>query len=297
MAKRSAARPVEGLGDGRPVSAAPSVPRESYYHIHSPAKSRELKSRGEITGKNFLEYLRQSNAVPDPLALLVGEWLSLSYKLARNGGLNTTEQSNFDSLTVRLGALILRRFPTLDLSPLQEFAADDPARPRSAEYRTALHREARKVVEMMAHALIGEPSLTSLGCLPDDTAAVPRVPVVTFEPAAGKPEESPPCPVVLRGENESPLINNVEKPILTPNQYRVVKALVIAFPARISGDSLARKSNTEAPIKIMDRLRRDPDWERVLSKPGHAHGGYAIVSKSRKVIKSRETRRGKSNAG
>jgi hypothetical protein len=101
----------------------------------------------------------------------------------------------------------------------------------------------------------------------------------------------------LAGPDDPPIVRGIEKEHLTPAQYRVVKALLDAFPERLTGDSLARKSETEYPIGVIDRLRRDKDWAGVLSKPGKAHGGYAISSTPRKTQKNRETRPGKPRGG
>jgi hypothetical protein len=120
----------------------------------------------------------------------------------------------------------------------------------------------------------------------------PRTSPAATEEPSGVPEDEPApvCPVVLVSQDEAPIVRGTEKPILTPTQYRVVKALVAAFPERLAGDSLARKSEVEDPVGAIDRLRRDKDWEMVLSKPGQAHGGYGIVAKPRKTQKSPETR-------
>jgi hypothetical protein len=126
-----------------------------------------------------------------------------------------------------------------------------------------------------------------------DSRAARRPEVLTDPPTPAN--AVPVCPVTLAGTNEQPIVNGVAKEPLTPAQFRVVEALVAAYPERIAGDSLARKSQTEAPVKIIDRLRRDPDWAEVLFKPGKAHGGYAIVPKTKKVGKSRGTRRGRSS--
>jgi len=97
-------------------------------------------------------------------------------------------------------------------------------------------------------------------------------------------------PIVLGGPDDAPVVRGIEKDYLTPTQYQVVKVLFDAFPSRVAGDALARKSETEDPVGVIDRLSRDKDWASVLSKPGKAHGGYGIVSTPRKTQKNRETR-------
>jgi len=57
----------------------------------------------------------------------------------------------------------------------------------------------------------------------------------------------------------------------------VVKALIVAYHERPSRNELARKSDTEAPIGIIDRLRsKDKNWDSVPTKPSVPHGGYGI---------------------
>jgi hypothetical protein len=119
------------------------------------------------------------------------------------------------------------------------------------------------------------------------------------EPAAhqsgtgNKQPEALAPPIILGGEDDDPVVCGRTKERLTPAQYRVVKTLLDAFPERLSGDNLARKSNVEDPIGVIDRLCRDEDWAAVLFKPGKAHGGYGINARPRmprKTEKNRETR-------
>ena len=92
------------------------------------------------------------------------------------------------------------------------------------------------------------------------------------------PEATRSVPIILDGPDDEPIVRGKTKPRLTPGQYRVVKAMLDAAPDRLSMDQLARRSDTEDPIGMIDRLRRDRDWAAVLDKPGQAHGGYGIRS-------------------
>jgi hypothetical protein len=91
-----------------------------------------------------------------------------------------------------------------------------------------------------------------------------------------KVEMTPKLPIALGGPEDRPVVWGIEKKRLTPGQYRVVKLLVDLHPERLSGDQLAIRSNTEKPIGMIDRLRKDQDWADALDKPGQAHGGYGI---------------------
>jgi hypothetical protein len=104
-----------------------------------------------------------------------------------------------------------------------------------------------------------------------DILALPREATGT-PPALG-------LPIVLNGEDEEPTVWGIQKPRLTPGQYRVVKALLDAHPKRPDGETLARRSETEDPVGMIDRLIRDADWRDALDKPGKAHGGYGIKLK------------------
>jgi hypothetical protein len=104
----------------------------------------------------------------------------------------------------------------------------------------------------------------------------PRI-APTIPPAEEtKAEEDRPSPLALGGPDDEPIVLGRRKPRLNPGQYRVVKALLDAYPDRLSKDTLARRSGAEDPIGMIDRLRRDEDWAAVLDKPGKAHGGYGI---------------------
>ena len=62
----------------------------------------------------------------------------------------------------------------------------------------------------------------------------------------------------------------------------MVKASLDTAPEKLSKDALALRSNTEDPVGMIDRLRRDKDWAVVLIKPGKPHGGYGIQVRTQK---------------
>ena len=87
------------------------------------------------------------------------------------------------------------------------------------------------------------------------------------------------APAIILGDSpeDEPTVRGKKKPRLTPGQYHVVKALLDAYPERLSKDTLARRAHVEGPVNMIDRLRkRDEDWAAVLDKPGQAHGGYGV---------------------
>jgi hypothetical protein len=77
------------------------------------------------------------------------------------------------------------------------------------------------------------------------------------------------CPVLLGGPDDEPIVRGKRKPGLSVGQYRVVKALIDAFPGRVDTETLASRSETEYSLGMIWRLReRDQDWEAVLDRPG-----------------------------
>ena len=117
---------------------------------------------------------------------------------------------------------------------------------------------------------------------PEDGPQYTDAPAPSENKATPTPETTA-FPILLGEPEDEPIVRGKVKNRLTAGQYRVVKALIDAHPERLGKDTLARRSNTEDPIGMIDRLRKDADWESVLDKPGQAHGGYGIrVKKPRK---------------
>ena len=84
--------------------------------------------------------------------------------------------------------------------------------------------------------------------------------------------------VVLRGLTESPLVFGVEKPVLSPERYRVVEALLDAGAEGLRGSALERLSNCGDARKTLKRLAdSDPDWAAVIYFPGKLRNGYRIL--------------------
>ena len=83
--------------------------------------------------------------------------------------------------------------------------------------------------------------------------------------------------VVLYGPHEAPVVNDHDKPTLTYECYRVVKALV---DAGNRGRSLAKLQELASSARrILKRLcDEDEDWREVIWFPGgKGRGGYRIV--------------------
>lgn len=83
----------------------------------------------------------------------------------------------------------------------------------------------------------------------------------------------------LRGNELPPLIRGVAcKKRLTAKQYKVVAALLAAFPAGITEDDLIVRSGIEGARNTLNNLRlsKPPVWEDVLLMSGRDREGYRI---------------------
>jgi hypothetical protein len=81
-------------------------------------------------------------------------------------------------------------------------------------------------------------------------------------------------PVILRGENQRPIVLGIEKKRLTKKQYKVVDALVRAGEEGLSLHQLKLLSGE--PRGTLKTVARDRDWARVIHMAGLAYGRYRI---------------------
>jgi hypothetical protein len=85
-----------------------------------------------------------------------------------------------------------------------------------------------------------------------------------------------PC-VILGGENEPAVVFGKTKRPLSPTAYRVIKALLRAWPAGLTKDKLAEQSQYSDPHKILAEISQDEDWREAICRPGRGYrGGYSI---------------------
>jgi hypothetical protein len=85
------------------------------------------------------------------------------------------------------------------------------------------------------------------------------------------------CPVRFCGEGNEPEVLGHSKLPLGVTEQAVIKALVEAFPGGLTKGILERKTGTD-PHKVLSRMQsRDPDWAKVIVRPGKAgRGGYRL---------------------
>lgn len=99
--------------------------------------------------------------------------------------------------------------------------------------------------------------------------------------SAEEQPESSPSPnsqrVILRGQDEGPVVLGKIKPKLTMPQYNVVKALLDAGDVGLTKDELVDNSGHEDARGILKRLRqRDDDWKQVIHFAGTTGRRYRI---------------------
>lgn len=84
--------------------------------------------------------------------------------------------------------------------------------------------------------------------------------------------------IILRGENDRPLVNGVKKRPLRESQYNVLQVLAEAKDDGLSGSELDRKSGHTDARKILERLKeKDEDWGKVILMAEESGKGYKIL--------------------
>jgi hypothetical protein len=99
------------------------------------------------------------------------------------------------------------------------------------------------------------------------------------------PVENEP-PDVMKGPDDKVIVCGKEKDPLTPAQYRVVKVLVEAKAEnkRLSIQSIQQRTKDESenvvedPLGVLKRLRKDPDWAKVIDMAGRWGRGYGLCN-------------------
>ena len=87
--------------------------------------------------------------------------------------------------------------------------------------------------------------------------------------------------MVLNAQDAHPEINGVQKPVLTPREYRVIKALADAKARgqpRLIGPELDEASNTAEARKVLKAMvKRDRDWRSIILFPKRKGLGYGLA--------------------
>jgi hypothetical protein len=172
------------------------------------------------------------------------------------------------------------------LRPLPHFAAwmRDWATPmsqigrRSTEHWRATSERDRQAAESgrrIATESLSPPGSNRAGSEPLDATASPR----PNTDARATPPDATHCPMVTLGEPGEPVIVCGQvKPPLSRSKYRIVEALLEAWPAGLTKDELSDKANYSDPYKLLKELARsDQDWAEAIVFPGEGYrGGYRI---------------------
>jgi hypothetical protein len=137
-----------------------------------------------------------------------------------------------------------------------------------SEGETFLPRDVRPMLDDLRNRILNELNRNQAGNKP--AAQAPPGPIKSVTPPAKSR-------VVLRGQHEPPLIDDQQTEVLTRAQYDVVRALLDAFPDRLTKDQLDKQSKRGDARKIMKRLAdSDLRWQAVLLFGGRTGGGYGI---------------------
>jgi hypothetical protein len=90
-----------------------------------------------------------------------------------------------------------------------------------------------------------------------------------------------PASVHLLGPEEEVHVCGQPKPRLAPGAYRIVKALLDAYPGGLSKDQLSNRADYVDCHKAIASLTQDQDWRRAIFRPGEGYReGYRIRSLS-----------------
>jgi hypothetical protein len=82
----------------------------------------------------------------------------------------------------------------------------------------------------------------------------------------------------LSGPGKPPIVLGKKKPVLTPAQYNVVQALLLAGEGGLSKDELDKKSGHKEARKILKRLASSgADWASVIHFPRRKGMRYRIL--------------------
>jgi hypothetical protein len=86
------------------------------------------------------------------------------------------------------------------------------------------------------------------------------------------------CAVRIGRSDRAVKILDTEKRGLSRAQIRVLQVLRKAGPAGLTLSQMRLKLGTTSGRTTIDRLRKDPDWERAILKAGRSHDGYRLAS-------------------
>lgn len=83
--------------------------------------------------------------------------------------------------------------------------------------------------------------------------------------------------VKLYKRGEPPIVNGKKKKTLTDGQYATVKAVIESGQQGIPQKELIKAANELNVRKILEHLRKDPDWNAVILMSGQSKLGYRIT--------------------
>lgn len=104
--------------------------------------------------------------------------------------------------------------------------------------------------------------------------AVSQQPHATSKGAQGAPKVPPPPMVVLGRPGDPCTVKGKQKKALTDGQHAVVAALLGAGDEGLSKDAI--EGVRPSARRMLEDLRKDPDWAAVIIMPGQTNGRYRV---------------------
>jgi hypothetical protein len=84
--------------------------------------------------------------------------------------------------------------------------------------------------------------------------------------------------IVFSGDAREPRVNGKSKKRMTPEQFKVVQALLSAGEDGLSKGELEKKSGIGDPLGVLRRLRKDPDYGNAIDMAGTRGRGYRVAT-------------------
>lgn len=279
-------------------------------HCASLCEAYELDVRNVMSALIIEQARRPKSTAPtaprDPAAvLLAAETMkcitarllahAIMLRIGKPSEYDDREQMNQDiRLAQKHGYLLvsIARQLSLDADPLTRILREDRLweypieKDDVAVFRAAAHVSERICTEARiwcAEAgvdldviLNGQATTPSVAASPRSKVSVASAPSAVV-PTSNKTtrQADPGGPTVVLGRPGMPCrVLNVEKSALTDAEHAVVDALLKAGAHGLSKDAL--ESVRPSARCILKRLSKDPDWAKVISRPGKTNGRYRL---------------------
>jgi hypothetical protein len=86
------------------------------------------------------------------------------------------------------------------------------------------------------------------------------------------------CPLVLGNADAGEIVVLGKKKVLPLKRFKVIQALAGEFPATLTKDQLAEKSDCTDAVNMLKAIAKsDDDWRQVIKLAGTTGGGYGLI--------------------